>query len=128
MAVSEAVANAIASAIVRAAFTAGNRFPQVGDRHALLIDAHLAGRALRAVRRQTRIHLVQAKIDHGRATRYYLAAVVDERVAQYRHGLHAELQAFVKVFAVQHSAENIPVRTQTTNTLNYICENIDYYY
>lgn len=73
----------------------------------LFLYYYLSGCTLGTIGREARIDLIQPKIHDGRAARYDLSPVVDERVAENRYGFHTELQSFVQVLTVKHSAQKI---------------------
>ena len=75
--------------------------------HALPVYAQTVIGTARALRRQPRIHVVQAQVDQGRPTGDDLAARVDEGVGEDGHRLHPKLQALVEVRAVEHPASDI---------------------
>lgn len=104
------VTAAVADAVVVAVFRARRAHAQAThlvQLHAFLIDAHACLAALGSVGSQSRIYGLQPEIDQSRAAGNDLAAVRDIGIAQLRNRLHAELEAFVQMDAVQHAALHV---------------------
>lgn len=106
MAVSLTVAHSVPVAVVLAGRSLA-RPNHLVQGHALLVHAHLVLSTLGPVRRQARIHRLQAQVDNRRATGHDAVLVVQEAVAQHRHILHAELELLVRVPTVQHAAKRV---------------------
>ena len=107
----------MAATVAHAAAATGRRAGERPDgegrhRHALPVDAEAVLRAAGALRREAGIHVLQPEVDEGRPAGDDLAARVDEGVGENGDRLHAELEAFVEVGAVQHPAPHVLAYTQ----------------